>query len=74
MKVVDIHKPDIEYQKGLINALLEHINAGDVKNLIIMYERQDGTIEFSRCANSSLTVMGLCNLMIDKCCRTLYDA
>lgn len=73
MKLVDIQQPDIDYQKEIIDALLAHVDAGDVKHLIIMYERQDGTIEFSRCASSSMVVMGLCNLMIDRCCRTLSD-
>lgn len=72
MKLVDIQKPDIDYQNSMLNTLKKEVDIGNVINIVVIYETKDGTIEFSRCASSSLTVMGMCNLLIHKCCKTLY--
>lgn len=68
-----ITKPDEDALRNYLEEALDNVNRGDIKTFLLVYEKQDGTIETRKLAKSGGDIMCLCNLVIHQICRNFCE-
>ncbi len=63
-KIVTQRDIDAGYAKEILNEVLAHVEKGEVRQLVVVYESQDREIHTSRCCDSRLESAALLHLAL----------